>query len=80
MKGPKTFAGVDTQQTSGEDVCRQIFRVLKVDARVRVNSRVFMKKRALRKYLADSELAEVVCGGGEARRLAVHAKAWQGAG
>ena len=54
------FAGVDMQQTSYEDFCRQIFRVLKVDAGVPVDSRVFMQKRALRKYLADSGLTEVV--------------------
>ena len=47
------FAGVDVQQTSDVDFCRQIFRVLKMDASVPVDSRVFMKKRALRKYLAD---------------------------
>ena len=28
MQGLKTFAGVDMQQTSDEDFCRQIFRVL----------------------------------------------------
>ena len=56
----KRFAGVDMQQTSHEDFCRQIFRVLKMDASVPVDSRVFMQKRALRKYLADSGLTEVV--------------------
>ena len=56
----KRFAGVDMQQTSDEDFCRQLFRVLKMDARVPVDSRVFMQKRALRKYLADTGLAEVV--------------------
>ena len=60
MQGLKRFAGVDMQQTSDEDFCRQIFRVLKMDASVPVYSRVFMKKRALRKYLADSGLTEVV--------------------
>ena len=48
------------QQTSDEDFCRQIFRVLKMDAIVPADSRVFMQKRALRKYLADSGLTEVV--------------------
>ena len=60
MQGPKTFAGVDMQQTSDDDVCRQKFRVLKMDASVPVENRVFMQKRALRKYLADSGLTEVV--------------------
>ena len=40
--------------------CGQIFRVLEMDASVPVDSRVFMQKRALRKYLADSGLTEVV--------------------
>ena len=48
MQGLKRFAGVDTQQTSDEDFCRQIFRVLKMDASVPVDSRVFMQKRVLR--------------------------------
>ena len=43
----KRFAGVDMQQTSDEDFCRQTFRVLKTDASVPVDSRVFMHKRAL---------------------------------
>ena len=51
------FAGVDVQQTSDVDFCRQIFRVLKMDASVPVDSRVFMPKRALRECLADSGLA-----------------------
>ena len=49
--GKPWFAGVDMQQTSDEDFCRQIFRVLKMDASVRVDSRVFMQKRALRNTL-----------------------------
>ena len=73
MQGLKRFAGVGMQQTSHEDSCRQICRLLKTDASVRVDRRVYMRKRALRKYLADS-------GGGEARRPAEHAKAWQSAG
>ena len=60
IQGLKMFAGVDMQQTSDEDFCRQTFRVLKMDASVPVDSRVFMKKCALRKHLADSGLTEVV--------------------
>ena len=60
MQGLKKFAGVDTQQTSDEDFCRQKFRVLKIDASVPVDIRVFMQKCALRKHLADSGLTEVV--------------------
>ena len=60
MQGLKRFFGVDVQQTSDEDFCRPIFRMLKMDAGVPVDSRVFMKKGALRKYLADSGLTEVV--------------------
>ena len=60
MEGLKMFADVDMQQTSTEDFCRQIFRVLKMDASVPVDSRVFMQKRTLRKYLADNGLTEVV--------------------
>ena len=52
------------QQTSDVDFCRQIFRVLKMDANAPVHSRVFMQKRALRKYLADSGLTDVVKPGG----------------
>ena len=44
MQGLKRFAGVDIQQTSDEDFCRQMFRVLKMDASVPVDSRVFMQK------------------------------------
>ena len=46
------------------DFCRQIFRVLKMDASVPVDSRVIMQKRALRKYLADSGFTDVVKPGG----------------
>ena len=52
------------QQTNDVDFCRQIFRVLKMDASVPVDSRVFMQKLALRKYLADSGLTDVVNPGG----------------
>ena len=48
-KGLETFAGVDVQQTSDVDFCRQIFGVLKMDASVPVDGTVFMQKRALRK-------------------------------
>ena len=51
--GLEKFAGVDVQQTSDVDFWRQIFRMLKMDASVTVDSRVFMQKRALRKYLDD---------------------------
>ena len=44
--------------------CRQIFRVLKMDASVPVDSRVFIQKRALRKYPSDSGLTDVVKPGG----------------
>ena len=52
------------QQTSDVGFCRLIFRVLKMDASVPVDSKVFMQKRALRKYLADSGLTDVVKPGG----------------
>ena len=46
---------------SDVDFGRQIFRKLKVDASVPVDNRVFTKKkRALRKYVADSGLTEAV--------------------
>ena len=38
--------------------------MLKIDASVPVDSRVFMPKRTLREYLADSGLTEVVKPGG----------------
>ena len=60
MPRPKRFAGIDIHKTSDEDFCRQIFRSLKMDASVLVDSRVFMQKRALRKYRANSGLTEVV--------------------
>ena len=63
-KGLEKSAGVDVQQTSEVDFCQQIFRVLKMDASVPVDSRVFMQKRALRKHLADSGLWDVVKPGG----------------
>ena len=62
-QGLQTFASNDVQ-TSDADFCRQIFRVLKMDASVPVDSRMFMRKRALRKYLADSGLTDVVKPGG----------------
>ena len=43
-KGLEKFAGVDVQQTSHVDFCRQIFRALKMDASMPVDSRVFMQK------------------------------------
>ena len=51
LQGINRFAGVHIQQTSEEDFCRQIFRVLKMDASVPVDSRVFIQKRALRNTL-----------------------------
>ena len=48
------------QQTSDVNFCYQIFRVLRMDASVPVGSRVFMQRRALRKYLADSGLTDMV--------------------
>ena len=56
----ETFSGGDVQQTSHVDRFRQIFRVLKMDASVPVDGRVFMQKRALRKYLSDCGLTDVV--------------------
>ena len=52
------------QQTSDVDFCRQIFRVLKMNARAPVDSGVFIQKRALPKFLADNGLTDVVkpCG------------------
>ena len=47
-------------QTSDENFRTQIFLVLKMDASVPVSSRVFMQKLALREYLADIGLTEVV--------------------
>ena len=44
MQGPESFAGVDMQQTSDEDFCRQIFCALKRGASVPVNSRVLHSK------------------------------------
>ena len=60
LQALKRFAGVGMQETSDEDFCRQIFRMLKMEASVPLDSRVFMQKRALLKYLADSGLTEVV--------------------
>ena len=47
MQGLKRFAGVDMHQTSDDFFSRQIFCVLKMDASVPVDSRVFMTKRAV---------------------------------
>ena len=60
MQGLTKSAGGNMQQTSDEDFCRQLFRMLKMDADVTVDSTVFMQKCALRKCLADSGLTEVV--------------------
>ena len=64
QKGHETFSGVHVQQTEDGDFCRQIFRVLKMDANVPVDRRMFMQNRALRKYLADSRLTDMVKPGG----------------
>ena len=69
MQGLKTFAGVNMQQTNDDNFCRQIFRVLKMDARVPVDSRVFTQKRSLGKYLADSGFTEVVTPDGRQYKL-----------
>ena len=60
MEGLKIFSGVDMQQTSDEDLAAIYSRVLKMDASVPVDSKVFMQERSVRKYLADSGLTEVV--------------------
>ena len=52
------------QQTSDIDFCRQMFRVLKMDASVPVDSRGVMQKDSLQKYLADHGLMDVVKPGG----------------
>ena len=70
------FAGVDVQQTSDVVFSRQIFRVLKMDASVPVDSRVFMQKHALRKHLADSGLTGVVKPGGRQYTLCM-ARCWE---
>ena len=73
MQGFKRFAGVDMQQTSDEDFYRQIFRVLKMDASVPVDSMVLTQKRSLRKYFADTGLTEVVMPDGQQYTL-MHGK------
>ena len=74
-KGLETFAGIDLQQTSDVYFCLQIFRVLKMNVSVPVDSRVFVQYLSQRKYLADSGLTDVVKP--DSRE---HAEAWQGAG
>ena len=78
MQGHKRFAGVDMQQTSDGEFCHQIFRMLKMDASVSVDSRVLMQKRALRKYVAGSGFTEVVKPDGRQYTLK-HGKALVGA-
>ena len=60
MQGLKRFVGVDKQQANNEDICRKIVRAPKMDARVPIDSEVFMQKRALGEYLAGSGFTEVV--------------------
>ena len=74
-KGLEKVAGVDVQQTSDVEFCRQVFRVLKMDASVPVDSRVLMQKRALHKYIAGSGLTDVVSPVDGSRRLSV-ARCW----
>ena len=59
-KGLETFSGRDMQQTSHVEIFRQIFCVLKMDASMPVDSRVFMQQPAMRKYLAACGLTDVV--------------------
>ena len=71
MQGLKTFTDVDMQQTSGEDSCHQICRVLKMDASVRVDSLVFMHNMPC----GNTLLTAGSHGGGQTRRSAVHTRA-----
>ena len=75
MQGLNRFAGLDMQQTSDEDFWRSVFRVVKMDASGPEDSRVFTQKRALRKYVAHSELTEVVRPHGRQYTLK-HARWW----
>ena len=59
MQWLPNFAGIHMQQTGKEDLCGQIFRVMKMDTSVPVDSMVFIQKRALRKYLVDGGLTVV---------------------
>ena len=68
-KGLEKVPGVDVQQTSGVGFWRHIIRVLKMDASVPVDRRVFIQKLALQKYLADSGLTDVVEPGGRQHTL-----------
>ena len=60
MKRLHKAPGVEMQQKSDGEFCRQISRAMNIDASVPVDSRVVMQKRALGKYLAHSGLTEVV--------------------
>ena len=60
MQGLKRLAGFDMQRTSHEDYYLLIIRSLKMDAIVPVDSRVFNSKCAVRKYITDRGLTEVV--------------------
>ena len=68
LPGLKIFPVFDVQQTSDEDFCRQVFRMMKMDASVPVDSRVFDKICAAQKKRAH--------GSEEARRSVVHPKSW----
>ena len=48
-KGLEKVAGVDVQQASDVDFCRQILHVLRMDVSVPVDSRVLLQTRALQK-------------------------------
>ena len=64
-KGLETFAGVDVQQTSDVDFCRQIFRVLKMDASVPVDRLTYVVKPGGRQYTLkhDKVLVEAISAG-----------------
>ena len=59
MASPGLISAVNVQLTSDVDFCRQIFRVLKLDASMPVDRRVFMKQRALCKSLPDSGVTDM---------------------
>ena len=60
LQGVENVDGVDMHQTNDDDLGSRTFRMLKIDASVPVDSTVFMQQRALRKYLIDGGLFDVV--------------------
>ena len=56
MQCLKALVCVSMHQSSAEEVCRHVFRVLKMDASVPADDRVSMQKRAVRKYHAHGGL------------------------